>query len=248
LLAAIVSAVPQMRPWEYFNELAGGAEDGYLYFNDEGVDLSQRIGEAAEYYHRELEPNGDIPFLAYFSNSKDRRARGMDWVGNKPERDQVRFDGETITGTIFIGANELGESKWWDVGKPFRGTEPAHRMGNIFVFRGTFQRPTAMLARSMFYRTINSKIYTSEPDPAGAAEGIERSLALDDSCFFVALELGNQYLKLGRRDDALRAYRMSYERAPNSDSIYDLIGEQVRKIESGEPLESIPALRNPGIE
>jgi hypothetical protein len=73
IVAAIVSAVPQMRPWEYFNEIVGGAEKGYLYFNDEGVDLSQRIAEVANYYHRELEPRGEVPYLAYFSNSADRK-------------------------------------------------------------------------------------------------------------------------------------------------------------------------------
>ncbi len=247
LVAGIVSAVPQMRPWEYFNEIAGGADKSHLYFNDEGVDLSQRIGEVANYYRRELEPAGEIPFLAYFSNSEDRKARGMDWVGRIPERDFPRFEGETVTGTFFIGANELGKSRWWDIGEPFRGTEPAARFGNIFVFRGTFAKPTAMLARGIFYRTIYTTIYTSVPDIPAAIEGIERSLALDGSCFFVALELGNQYLKLGNREGALRAYRISYENAPQTDSIYDLIGEQVRRVES-EPLENITAIRNPGIE
>jgi hypothetical protein len=58
LLAAAVSALPAMRPWEYFSELIGGAKNGYLYFSDEGVDLGQRAKELAEYYHRVLEPSG----------------------------------------------------------------------------------------------------------------------------------------------------------------------------------------------
>nr|MBA3770384.1 hypothetical protein [Blastocatellia bacterium] len=226
LLVAAVSAVPQMRPWEYFNEFAGGKENAHLYFNDEGVDLSQRIGEVADYYHRELKPSGEIPFIAYFSNATDRKARGMDWVGRVPERDLPRFEPEMVTGTFFIGANELGESTWWDIGKPFRGTEPVARFGNIFVFRGSFPRPTAMLARGIFYRTIYATIYTHEPNIPAAIEGIERSLALDGKCFFVSLELGNQYLKLGDREGALRAYRISHANAPRTDSIYDLIGEQ----------------------
>ena len=247
ILLAAVSAVPQMRPWEYFNELAGGAENGYLYFNDEGVDLSQRVGESARFYHEELEPKGDLPFFAYFSNSNDRKARGMDYVGRVPERDEGRFDGETVTGTFMIGANELGEGQWWDVGKPFRQTRPARRFGNVFVFQGTFDTPTAMRSRSIFYRTIYSKIYTDKPDPNAAIEGIERSLALDDSCFFAHLELGNQYLQIGDRQNALRAYRGSLGRAPRSDSIYDLIAEQVKKLE-GDAGEIVEPIRNPGIE
>ncbi|MEO6333590.1 MAG: hypothetical protein ABIO91_01270, partial [Pyrinomonadaceae bacterium] len=247
LAVAIVSAVPHMRPWEYFNELAGGSADGYLYFNDEGVDLSQRVGEAARFYHEELEAKGDVPYLAYFSNSNDRKARGMDYVGRDPERDAHRFDGETVTGTFMIGANELGEGQWWDVGKPFRGASPVKRFGNIFVFQGTFETPNSMRARSIFYRTIYTKIYTDKPDPTAAVDGIERSIALDPSCFFAHLELGNQYLKVGDKQNALRAYRGSLERAPQSDSIYGLIAEQVNKLER-DPDETVEPLRNPGIE
>ncbi len=247
LAAAIVSAVPQMRPWEYFNEFAGGAENGHRYFNDEGVDLSQRIGEVAKYYHSELEPNGDVPLLLYFSNDNDLKARGIDYIGRDRERDATRFDGDTFTGTVLIGGNELGEGLWWDVARPFRSKEPVGRMGNIFIFRGTFEAPKVARARSIFYRTIYSTIYTSEPDPRAAIEGIERSIALDDSCFFASLELGNQYLKIGDREHALSAYRLSLSKAPKTDSIYDLITEQVKKLET-EPIESIAPLRNPGIE
>jgi hypothetical protein len=246
-LVAVISAVPRMRPWEYFNELAGGPEGSYRYFNDEGVDLSQRIEEAAQFYHAELAPNGELPAFAYFSNSTHMKAYGLDWIGRDPARDDNRFDGETVTGTFIIGANELGEAMWWDVGKPFRSSQPVRRFGNLFVFQGTFERPRAMIARRTFYRTIFQKLYTSEPDIPGAIKGIEDSLALDDSCFFVSLELGNAYLKAADRDGALRAYKMSLERAPKSDTLYDLIAEQVRRIET-EPLENISALRNPGIE
>ncbi len=244
---ALVSAVPQMRPWEYFNELAGGSANGHLYFNDEGVDLSQRAGEAARFYHEELEPKGEVPFLAYFSNDADLKARGMDWVGRDDQRDERRFEAETITGTVMIGANELNEGIWWDVAKPFRNVVPTRRLGNLFIFTGTFERPKAMLARHIFYHTIYSKIYVKEPDLPAAIEGIERSLALDDSCFFVSLELGNQYLAVGNREKALAAYEASLARAPMSDSIYDQLSDQISKLRSGEP-DEIPPIRNPGIE
>ncbi len=248
VLAAIVSAVPQMRPWEYFNELAGGTENGHLYFNDEGVDLSQRIAEVAEYYHRELEPRGEIPFLYYFSNPLERKARGMDWVGKDMKRDAGRYEGDTISGTFIIGANELGPKMFWDAGKPLRDFEPIKRFGNIFVFQGTFARPTAALSRRLYNQALYEHLYVAKPDVAAGIEKLNRSVELDKSAFCASLELGNQYLKIGDRDGALRAYRTSYENAPKTDSIYDLLGEQVRRIESGEALENISTLRNPGIE
>ena len=247
LIAAATSAVTQIRPWEYFNELAGGAENGYLYFNDEGVDLSQRVGEMATYYHQQLEPSGDIPFLAYFSNPADRKARGMDWVGHNRERDAHRLDGEKVTGTFMIGANELGESSWWDVGKPFRGVRPTARLGNVFIFQGTFDKPLAMLARQLNLRAIYGKIYVPEPNISEGIDLLEQSAALDPTAFTNTLELGNQYLSLKDRDNALRAYKLSLQYAPASDSIYQLLEQQVIRLESN-PIDQIEAIRNPGLE
>src|SRR6202044_1689414 len=64
-LLAIVSAVPVMRPWEYFNEFVG-TQNAYKYFSDEGVDLAQRTKELVTYYRQFLKPSGELPFIYYF--------------------------------------------------------------------------------------------------------------------------------------------------------------------------------------
>jgi tetratricopeptide (TPR) repeat protein len=236
-----------MRPWEYFNEFAGGPKGAYKYFSDEGTDLGLRVAEIARYYDEELKPNGEIPFIAYFSSFQDRKRRGIDWVGKDPERDAPRLSGDTVEGTIIMGAENLSPKLWWDVGKPLREVEPIARFGNVFVFRGRFPREKAGIARIAWYRAMYTKINVPEPDLNAGMELLVTSAELDPKAFYVSLELGNQYLKLGRRDDALRAYQKSLEFAPRSDGIYDLLAEQVRRIES-EPIESIAPLRNPGVE
>lgn len=45
--AAAGSALPQMRPWEYFDEFVGGTANAYKYFVDEGGHLGQRAKELA---------------------------------------------------------------------------------------------------------------------------------------------------------------------------------------------------------
>lgn len=95
--------------------------------------------------------------------------------------------------------------------------------------------------------TYAVKIYTAEPDVQGGIEMLSRSLALDSKAFFVALELGNQYLKIGNREEALRAYRMAQENAPPSNDIGELLARQIERVQSS-PLAQIQLLRNPGLE
>jgi hypothetical protein len=73
---AIISAVPVLRPWEYHNALAGGTSRAYLHFSDEGIDLGLRNKELASYYHRVLEPKGELPYyIDYLTSPEELRAR-----------------------------------------------------------------------------------------------------------------------------------------------------------------------------
>src|SRR6202044_1923021 len=62
---AMVSALPVVRPWEYFNEFVG-TSNASKYFSDEGVDLDQRTKELAAYYRAALKPAGDLADIFYF--------------------------------------------------------------------------------------------------------------------------------------------------------------------------------------
>jgi tetratricopeptide (TPR) repeat protein len=245
-LAAIISSVPVMRPWEYFNEFAGGTAGAHKYFSDEGVDLGLRLKEISAYYEQNLKPEGDVPFLAYFSSSVERRRRGMDWVGKELERDEPRLASDTFSGTFIIGGPELTPKLWWDVAKPLRDAQPVARMGNVFVFRGSFPRPPGAVARTLYYRAIYGNLYTPEPDVPAAIEMLQKSAELDPHAFHVSLELGNQYLKLGNREQALAAYSHSLEYAPRTDGIHSLLRQQVELLKNGAT--DIQQIRNPGVE
>ena len=248
LLLALVSAIPAKRPWEYFNEFAGGTQNAHRYFNDEGVDLGLRTKEMAAYYHHNLKPKGIIPFIVYFSPKIEWKRRGVDWVGNNRERDAGKIFEETVSGTFVFGANQLAPALWWDVGKTFRETRPVHRFGNVFVFQGAFPRPKAAAAYTLYYAAVHGKIYVSEPDVIGAIELLKQSIDLDPNAFFVALELGNQYLKLGKRQESVEAYRLAARQTPpDAEEIRKQLNDQIHVVES-LPLDEVPPLRNPGLE
>ena len=245
LFVALLSAIPVLRPWEYYNEIAGGASNGHLYFSDEGVDLGLRTKELADYYNRNLKPNGEIPYVVYFSSPLEKRRRGLDSVGADMERDAEKMSRDTQSGTFIIGAKEMAPSLFWDVGKPFRAATPVARYGNLFVFQGTFSW-RATHSAALFFQAVG-KIYAPEPDVAGAIEMMTGSAALDPTTFFVWLELGNQYLKIGNREEALRTYQKAKETSPASSDISELLERQIERVQT-EPLEQIQPLRNPGLE
>jgi len=243
LIAASISAIPVMRPWEYYNEIVGTA-NGYRYFNDEGVDLGLRSKELVEYYNQNIKPTGEIPYVAYFGSFTELKKRGLDYLGKDRERDREKLNSEFITGTVILGATELAPILWWDK-KTFREAIPIARFGNVFVFRGTFK--LSELRVSALYWSAISRIYTDKPETEEAIRRLSKSVEIDPRAFFAALELGNQYLKIGNREESLRAYRIAKENVPPSDETGELLKRQIERVET-EPLEQIPPVRNPGIE
>ncbi|MDQ3686707.1 MAG: phospholipid carrier-dependent glycosyltransferase [Acidobacteriota bacterium] len=239
LIAALASAIPVLRPWEYYNETVGGATNAYRYFGDEGIDAELRVKELLKYYNENLKPAGEIPFLLYPVHKAEKERRGLDWVGKNLERDAERMNSETISGTIILGGRRLR-------GRPaFRDAIPIARFGNLFIFRGTFKFPEARMT-SLTQRARN-KIYTAEPDIEGAIKLLTEAVSLNPKKFSNAVELGNQHLKVGNREEALRAYRIAKDNAPASGGISGLLARQIERV-AIEPLEQISPLRNPEIE
>lgn len=149
------------------------------------------------------------------------------------------MNSEMISGTIFMGARRMKGRL------AFRDATPIARFGNLFVFRGTFKFPEARTT-SLTVRAMN-KIYTAEPDIEGAIKLLSEAVAINPKKFSNAVELGNQYLKLGKREEALRAYQLAKENAPADNEISNLLTRQIERVAT-EPLEQISPLRNPDIE
>ena len=112
LAAAAISALPVMRPYEYYNETIG-TSNAYLYFNDESLDAEQRGKDLFGYYFKKVKPAGDIPFLFYSVPNMEIKARGLDYVGSDLKRDAARMSDSTVTGTIFMEARFLSQQPYW---------------------------------------------------------------------------------------------------------------------------------------
>jgi len=243
-LAAAASALPVLRPWEYFNEAVGGPSNGYRYFDDEGVDLSQRTKEMARYYREVVRPAGEIPYIDYFTTFIAMRGRGLDCVGCDPKRDEARLMSPEASGTIMEDAKFMSRRLWWDA-PALRAATPVARFGNLLVFRGTYALPGKQ-AGALYFAGL-SKIFAEKPDLEKAERLMSKSAAIDPNAFFVNIELGNLCLKRGSREDALRAYAAALDHAPNDPALRQALREQIKRV-SVEALEQVPELRDPDLE
>jgi tetratricopeptide (TPR) repeat protein len=242
--AAALSALPQMRPWEYFNEFVGGSANAYKYFRDEGVDLGQRSKEFAAYYKRELTTNDPRPVCLYWIWDEEKAARGIDCLGSDETRDSAITELPGRSGTIFAGPSDFVHSSYWD-SAALREAKPVKRFGNLFVFRGTFYLPGQ--AASDFYWSGMRKIYGAKPDDAEAERAFRRSADLDPTAYFVHIQLGNLYLKRGSREECVRAYAEALKYAPDDSKLRSMLQNQIQRA-SSEALAGITALRDPHME
>lgn len=248
LIAAVVSALPVIRPWEYFNETIGGTRNGYLYFSDEGVDLWQRGAELASYYHQALEATGELPLTLYGASvgadDLEQQARGVDWLGRDLKRDEARLNTSTFSGTILVNARFVGMKPYWDL-PCLRNATPAARLGNLMVFRGQFACD-GLVAPYLYFAAL-SNIYAETPDLESAERLLRRSATLDPSAFFVSIDLGNLCLKRGSRECALQAYEAALQHADADPPFKSLIADQIKRV-SSEPLDQVRELRDPFLE
>lgn len=244
VLAALASAIPVMRPWEYYNELIGGGANAYRYFNDEGVDLAQRRLELVLYYNEHLKLSGERPYISYNVNKPEMQRRGVHWMGENPRDFDALEASDVVTATFLVGAVHLAPAAYWDKAA-LRKTQPVARFGNLFVFRGTF--PSGWVkGPKLFYRALEL-LYGPQPDEAKAEKLLVESMESDPTAFFVAIELGNLRAQHSARAEAIRAYEVARANAPPGNKIIERLTTQIDRV-SKEPPQSVPPLRNPFFE
>jgi hypothetical protein len=243
-LAAALSALPQLRPWEYFNEFVGGSTKAYAYFSDEGVGLGQRTKELANYYNRELKPKGLRPDCIYDDSEEEEKARGINCFGSDKKNDAPLIALPERSGTIIVTRRRLFRNSYWDRAA-LREATPLALLGELSIYRGTFYLP-GQAASALYWYGID-KIYGDKPDEALAEKYFRQSLELDPKAYFVYIQLGNLYLKRGSRQECFQAYSDALKYAPDESELRSALQNQIQRV-SREPLGGISPLRDPYME
>jgi hypothetical protein len=245
-IGALLSAIPIERPWEYYNELAGGSAKAYLHFNDDGTENGQRVKELAAYYHRELEPKGIVPYVEYwfFFNDEEFARRGIRTTAMLWDEDESKDNTDTLSGTIIMNARWITPGPWADYG-PLRNTTPTRRFGNLLIYQGNFYLPDVRAWR-MYFRGI-AKEYDDRPDFPGAEQRFREALQISPKLFFAGIELGNLLAARGARQEAIHVYEEARRYAPPTEEIGSILKRQIERI-STEDSKTVPPVRDPYME
>ena len=244
LLAAGVSAIPVMRPWEYFNELAGGPRNAYKYFSDDGIDIGQRTKELARYYQQHRDAIQDPPELLYLSSPVELKARGVDYLGRDMSRDYAKAARPERVGTAFVGPLFLIPKPYWDRAS-LRDAKPVARFGNLLIYSGSFNLP-GNAALVLYYYGL-SKLFTEKPDLLEGERALRDAAKLDPAAYFVNIELANVLVLKGEREPALQAYRDALQHVRGDAVTRRALERQIEQVQDHD-LKSITPVRDPQLE
>lgn len=237
-LAAVVSAWPRMRPWEYYNELVGGSSEAWRYFSDDGLDNTQRVRELAAYYGEHVRGTGRRAYDFYGVPGEETEARGL--VFDAIEEDGS--DSDVLSGVVFIGTREMSPRPSYDL-EVFRRATPVARFGNLMVFEGQFQIPWLRAAR--LWSRVDAAQAAGDTDTV--AKLLEEIATIYPEDIRASFELGNLLLEHGARERAKAAYERALEHTPENNTITVSLERQIRELSHTE-LGGVGPLRNPWLE
>jgi hypothetical protein len=240
LAAMLFSALPVMRPWEYHNELVGGAPEAWRYFTDDGVDIRQRTKELAWYYEEHMRGSAEPAYEFYDISEEEREGRKLAFRAIEDDT----TDTDTLSGTVFFNARWLAPRPIYDYAA-FREQAPVARFGNLLVYRGDFKLPWLRAARRL--GRAWEAMSPEQADFVLAEQLFAQAVDLYPEDYGSSLELGNLRVKRGAREAAIAAYEIALKHAPPGDAIIDVLSHQIELL-SAQASSGIQPIRNPWLE
>lgn len=240
------------RLWEYHNELVGGSARAQQYFDNESVDLGQRMHEVREFYAREIAPRGDVLYMDNWAYHA-RHLFAAHRLRMQPRVDSIHDDNrEGVFDGWFLASTRarIPAPHWdYDPAQALAGLEPVTRFGNVEIWRGHQVRPRAR-AWPLLFAILRYVYSEGGEDWELVADRAGQVLATLPQLWPAALELGNARLKLGDRDGARAAYSAALKETtiPVPEAERARLQAQIGRLDEGRPLASIAPLRSPWLE
>lgn len=249
LLAAGMT-LREPRLWEYHNELAGGSTTAYRYFGNEGLDLGQRFHEIRAFHDRVIAPSGEPVYNSYWMGEEQVRAARLRFRKPVESLADTNVAGHYRGWFIYPMTDTLAWPQWdWDPKVVFKDMKLVARFGYVSIWRGELNRPQTR-AGALFSR-VSDYIYKENGDDWKlVSDRLEEVVAQLPAKVDAGVELGNAYLRQGKRREAIVAYRglLTQDKVPVEPSIAAQLKAQIAKIEAAPEGAVIAPMRNPWLE
>ncbi|MET0343710.1 MAG: hypothetical protein ABW252_22040 [Polyangiales bacterium] len=221
-VAACVSALPVLRPWEFYNELSGGTDGAWRYWADDGTENGQRTKELAAYYDAHVRGSDEVAYDFYDLYDNEKKFYRLDKLLRADDEPPERPD--TVTGTVFVNRRLMGARPLYDYAA-FREATPVARFGNLLVLHGTFRVPWLAASRRLI---AAQQLLDAQPRDEDRAEKLlEEAVAIYPQDFQLSFELGNLLLERGKVDGAIRAYALARDHVPPGDALGKVLTAQI---------------------
>ena len=249
LLAAGMT-LREPRLWEYHNELAGGSKDGYRYFGNEGLDLGQRFHEIRAFHDRVIAPSGEPVYNNYWMGEEQVRAAKLRFRKPVESLEDTNVAGHYRGWFIYPMTDTLAWPQWdWDPKVVFKDMKLVARFGFVSIWHGELNRPQTR-AGALFSRVSDYIYKENGKDWKLVSDRLEEVVAQLPAKVDAGVELGNAYLRQGKRREAIAAYRglLTQDKVPVEPSIAAQLKAQIAKIEAAPEGAVIAPMRNPWLE
>ncbi len=245
IVATLALTIREPRLWEYHNELVGGTAQAARAFGNEGLDLGQRAFELAAFHDAVIAPTGQPLYSGYWFGEEQAKALGLNYARRVVDLDDTNVEG-FYEGFVVRGMEDHVPMPQWgyDPVSVYAGLERVARFGHIEVWRGRQLLPRAR-ATSMSDRIVEYIYEDGGQDWEKVAARSREVLDVLPRRFPDAIELGNALLRLGRREEALAAYRQPFAYELMDALTREQLEQRVAELERGDALATLKPLANP---
>ena len=249
-IAAVGMTVREPRLWEYHNELAGGSENVYRYFANEGLDLGQRFEEIRAFHDRVIAPSGLPLYASYWMPEEALRSAGLNWHRRVESLDDTNVEGRYEGYFIYSMSDTLPWPAWdWDPKDVFKDLHLVARLGYVGIWKGLQVRPQTR-ASSLSDKIMDYIYKENGSDWALVARRLEEVVALLPQKVGSGIELGNAYVRLGDGAHAAQAYRrlIDQDKVPLDALVRTQVERQIERVTASTDVAKIEPMRNPWLE
>lgn len=249
-IAGAAMTLREPRLWEYHNELVGGSDDAYRYFQNEGLDLGQRFGELRAFHDRVIVPSGEPMYSDVWIGEEQMRAAGLRYRRRVESLDDTNVEGVYQGWFVYSRSDTLPWPAWeWNPDEVFKDLTLVAQVGNLGIWHGRQVRPRTR-ASSLSAKVMDYIYKENGSDWALVARRLEEVAPLMPQKIDAGVELGNAYLRLGDGARAITAYRrmLEQEKSPLDPAFAQALRDVIARIDNGANPATIAPLRNPWLE